>query len=465
MKTKIQILLLALVSSIACANAQEEYAYDRVYTCNQVSNTVSVVDPSTNKLLGEIKLGVPFPNVLSPLYRGQSLVHGLGYSAKLKMLAVVSIGSNSVTLISTETNTILKTIYIGRSPHEATFTPDSKQIWVSVRGEAYISVIDPFLMKEIRRIPVADGPGMVAFTVDGKLAYVCSSFTPELDIVNTATYQIIKRIPVVSPFSPNIFKSPDGKWIAMTHKDVGKVIVINTAMQEVTKVINTGPITNHVSFCYVKDKLTMLVTIGGENKVRVYDVNADFKQTDTVMVGALPHGLWPSKDGKLMYVGLEYGDEVQGINLETMTVLPPVKIGESPQALIYADNAVSGNSDISGLTGLNDTVASEAINLTNSTHPKAIGRIDVRSIGLTDLVEQIFNGLEPNHPYTLALSHSENAPYHADYDINAFTTDKTGRFLGQSTGLVKSNGPDKMAEFKKLILIDNATGGVELVSQ
>ena len=465
MKTKIQILLFALLSFSAYTNAQEKYAHDRVYTGNQVSNTVSVVDPSTNKLLGEIRLGNPYPNVLSPLYRGQSLVHGLGYSSKLKMLVVVSIGSNSVTLISTETNTILKTIYIGRSPHEATFTPDSRQVWISVRGEAYISVIDPFLMKEIRRIPVADGPGMVVFTVDGKLAYVCSSFTPELDIINTATYQIIKRIPVVSPFSPNIFKSPDGKWIAMTHKDVGKVTVINTARQEVTKVINTGPITNHVTFCYIKNKLTMLVTVGGENKVRVYDVNDDFKQTDTIKVGALPHGLWPSKDGKLMYAGLEYGDEVQGINLETMTALLPVKIGQSPQALIYADDAATGDSNISGLTALNDTLASQAITLTNATHPKAIGRIDVRSIGLTDLVEQIFNGLQPSHAYTLALSSSDKAPYHADYEINAFTTDNTGKFLGQSTGLIKSNGSAEMTPFKKLVLIDNATNEVELLSQ
>jgi len=109
--------------------AQSPYSFDRVYTANQVSNTVSVIDPSSNLLLGEIRLGIPYPNVLSPLYRGQSLVHGLRYSPQKKMLAVVSIGSNSVTLISTETNKILKTIYVGRSPHEPTFTPDSRQIW------------------------------------------------------------------------------------------------------------------------------------------------------------------------------------------------------------------------------------------------------------------------------------------------------------------------------------------------
>src|SRR5262245_65828558 len=75
--------------------------HDRVYAANQTSNTVSVIDPSTNQLLGVIRLGDPLPASLSPLYRGQLLVHGLGYSRDGQMLAVVSIASNSVTLIET----------------------------------------------------------------------------------------------------------------------------------------------------------------------------------------------------------------------------------------------------------------------------------------------------------------------------------------------------------------------------
>jgi DNA-binding beta-propeller fold protein YncE len=365
-------------------------------------------------------------------------------------------------LISTEKNKILKTIYIGRSPHEPTFTPDSKQIWTSVRGEAYISIIDVDLMKEVRRVPVADGPGMVTFTTDGKLAYICSSFTPEVDIVSTATYKIIKKIPVTSPFSPNIYTSPDGNWIAMTHKDVGKVTVISTAKQAVTKVLNTGPISNHVTFCYLHKKLMMLVTVGGENKVRVFDVASDFKQIDTVMVGALPHGLWPSKDGKLMYVGLEYADQVQGINLETMKALPAVAIGQSPQALVYADNAVTDINNRSGLTPLNDITATQVLTLKNTAGTKAIGRIAVRSIGLADLVEQIITGLKPGSSYTLALSRSESMPYRADYEINTFTTDATGRYVGQSTGLIKTIGDTGIKAYKHVILINNSTKQIEL---
>src|SRR5512136_2106222 len=60
---------------------------DRVYAAEQFSNTVSVTDPVDNKLLGVIRLGDPQPGNFSPLYRGQVLVHGLGFSPDHHTLA------------------------------------------------------------------------------------------------------------------------------------------------------------------------------------------------------------------------------------------------------------------------------------------------------------------------------------------------------------------------------------------
>ena len=116
--------------------------HDRFYTSDQFSNTVSVIDPATNKLLGVIRLGDPTPGNLSPLYRGQLLVHGMGFSPDHSTLTVVSIGSNSVSFIDTASNAVKHTTYVGRSPHEAFFTPDGKEVWVSVRGENYIAILD-----------------------------------------------------------------------------------------------------------------------------------------------------------------------------------------------------------------------------------------------------------------------------------------------------------------------------------
>src|ERR1700720_1326652 len=115
---------------------------DRVYAAEQFSNTVSVTDPVDNKLLGVIHLGDPQPGNLSPLYRGQVLVHGMGYSFDHRTLAVVSIATNSVSFIDPATNTVKHVTYVGRAPHEAFFTPDGREVWVTVRGENYISVLD-----------------------------------------------------------------------------------------------------------------------------------------------------------------------------------------------------------------------------------------------------------------------------------------------------------------------------------
>src|SRR5262249_56715736 len=78
----------------------------RGYAAEQFSNRVSVTDPSANKLVGVIRLGDPQPGNLSPLYRGQVLVHGMGFSPDHQTLAVVSIGTNSISFIDTATNAV-----------------------------------------------------------------------------------------------------------------------------------------------------------------------------------------------------------------------------------------------------------------------------------------------------------------------------------------------------------------------
>ena len=131
-KTIASTLLAALCALQAAWAGQAPFAQeaadipishrDRVYAAEQFSNTVSVTDPVDNKLLGVIRLGEPSPASFSPLYKGQLLVHGMGFSPDRRTLAVVSIGSNSISFIDTATNAVKHTTYVGRAPHEAFFT-------------------------------------------------------------------------------------------------------------------------------------------------------------------------------------------------------------------------------------------------------------------------------------------------------------------------------------------------------
>jgi len=168
---------------------------DRVYAAEQFSNTVSVTDPADNKLLGVIRLGDPAPGNFSPLYRGQLLVHGMGFSPDHRTLAVVSIGSNSVAFIDTRTNAVKRITYVGRSPHEAFFTPDGKEVWMTVRGENYVSVLDGSTYEEKTRITVPDGPGMQIFSPDGKYGYSVPTTSPKSPPSRSASCRMACGLP------------------------------------------------------------------------------------------------------------------------------------------------------------------------------------------------------------------------------------------------------------------------------
>ena len=415
-------------------------ANDRVYAADQTSNTVSVIDPSINTLLGVIRLGDPVPGALSPLYKGELLVHGLGYSPDSKTLAVVSVASNSVTLIDTATNEINGKVYVGRSPHEAFFTPDGRELWVTVRGENYVSVINPLQMKETRRIEMANGPGMTMFGPDGRYAFVCSSFTPELTVLDAAAHSIIKRVQQASPFCPNIAVSPENDEVWITLKDVGKVQVFDARPPfEQKAVLDTGPITNHVNFVNNHNGKFAYVTIGGSNEVKVFRRGARPELVATIPVGNLPHGIWPSGDGSRVYVALENDERAMAIDTVTNQVIAKIPIGQTTQALVYVPNAAP-NGKVENLVPLGEAGNIVRLHLEagGSTFPNAQASVAVNSLGLLDLVQIAAEGLAPMSQYQVYLAEADQVPFGRLQPLAVLKTNADGAGIVQAIGPLKT---------------------------
>lgn len=413
---------------------------DRVYAAEQFSNTVSVTDPASNKLLGVIRLGDPQPGNFSPLYKGQVLVHGMGFSPDHKTIAVVSIGSNSVTFIDTATNTVKHTTYVGRSPHEAFFTPDGKEVWVTVRGEDYVAVLDGASFEEKARIKVPAGPGMQIFSPDGQYGYVCSSFNPETVVISVADRQIVGRVKQDSPFCPNIAATPDGQQVWFTLKDTGKVQVFNARPPfNPLKTIDTGPITNHVNFARNANGSFAYVTVGGLNQVKVFRTDT-FEQVATIPVGKLPHGVWPAGDGSRVYVGLENADALAAIDTASNRLIATIPIGQAPQAVNYVPNAVPDGDGASGLQplGLAGQTAQLALapakaSGSASNLPTSVTLFDQ---GLTQILQASVTGLEPRKGYLLALSRNRDGRGPLE-PLSAFMTNPAGSAIVNATGPIR----------------------------
>jgi len=433
---------------------------DRIYAAEQFSNTLSVTDPVDNRLLGVIRLGDPSPGNFSPLYKGQVLVHGLGFSPDHRTLAVVSIGSNSVTFIDTATNAVKHTTYVGRSPHEAFFTRDGKEVWVTVRGENYVSVIDATTFEEKTRIITAAGPGMQIFSPDGKYGYVCSSFNPETVVVDVASHKIVGRVKQDSPFCPNIAATPDGRQVWLTLKDVGRTMVFDAKPPfSVLAAFDTGPITNHVNFARTKAGTFAYVTIGGLDQVKVFRTN-DFAQVATIPVGKLPHGVWPSGDGSRIYVGLENADALAAIDTATNTVVGNVPIGQAPQAIAYVPNAVPEGNGLQGLQPLGVAGQVASLSLAEAGAQAGAVRTSVAMFdqGLLQVVQASVTGLKPKSPYVLALAEKADGGG-ALQPLANFSTNPAGSAIVNAIGPIRQIVQSDVAAAQRYLVVAPVVDG------
>src|SRR3979490_2263002 len=422
---------------------------DRVYSAEQFSNTVSVTDPVDNKLVGVIRLGDPQPGNFSPLYKGQVLGPGMGFSPDHKAIAVVSIGSNSVTFIDTATNAVQPTTYRGRSPHEAFFTRDGTEVWVPVRGEDYVAVFDAQSFEEKSRVKVPAGPGMQIFSPDGKYGYVCSSFNPETVVITVDDHQIVGHVKQDSPFCPNIAATPDGKQVWFTLKDIGRTRVFDAQPPfSVLKSIDTGPITNPINSVHNANGMFAYATIGGLNEVKVFRTD-DFSQVATIPVGKLPHGVWPSGDGSRIYVGLENADGMAAIDTATNRRSATSPVGQAPQPITYVPNAVPEGDGTQGLQQLG--VAGQTAHLSlgavtsrgtvggagaAGSEDKAPTSVSLFDQGLIQVLQASVTGLQPKQPYVVALAHEPNGEGALE-PLGAFMTNPAGSAIVNATGAIR----------------------------
>ncbi len=202
---------------------------DRVFITNEDSNTMTVIDPDTLTVATTINLTSfdedprsPFRLVTSgiapthaamihkPLYHGCIDAHGAAPSPDGRLIATSGRGSSNVYLIdtvalrvignvpnpaaspATNAERLSSGVLIGREPHEPTFTRDGRELWVTLRGEDRIAILDvERALKQatgadaaaVRRyLPTVNGPAQVWFSADGKLAFVASQKVPRLDV-------------------------------------------------------------------------------------------------------------------------------------------------------------------------------------------------------------------------------------------------------------------------------------------
>lgn len=247
---------------------------DRVFICNEDSNTLAVIDPTSNTVAGAVNLTSfdedprpPFrlvtagvqPShaamVTKPLYHGAIHIHGAAPSPDNALIATTGRGTSNVYLIdaaslqvignspnpeasdTTNKERITTGLLVGREPHEPTFSRNGTELWVTVRGEDRIAIFDVAAAKSgapsaraLRGyIETMNGPAQAWFSKDGKLAFVASQKMSQIDVFETnfggdghSRPQKVKSVDIKTQdpraFTPFLKTSPDGAEVWFSHK-------------------------------------------------------------------------------------------------------------------------------------------------------------------------------------------------------------------------------------------------------
>lgn len=300
-----------VIATITATSIFSGYAY----IANSNSNTVSVINTSTNAVIKSIPVGMyPFGEALSP--DGSTLY-------------VTNSSSSNVSVISTLSNTVIATIPVGSFPTGVAVSADGNHVFISNSGSGTVSVINAATNQFEFNVQVGGSPqGITVSHQNPNVFYVANGGLNIVSVVDISIdTPITNTIPVSSAYSMAL--SPDDNTLYVTDSNTASnfVYVVNLLTGAiVTKVaVGSGPL----GICVSPDGSRIYAANYGSNTVSVIN-SSGFAILATIPVGKGPDGVSISPDGKTVYVSSITSSTVAAINTTTNTVISTIPVGLAP---------------------------------------------------------------------------------------------------------------------------------------
>ena len=278
------------------------------YLTNSLTNTVSVINATTNVVLNSITVGN------HPV--------GIGVSPDGSKVYVANQNSNSISVISTANNTLTWTVLVGTNPVGVCVSPDGTKAYVTNAVSGTVSVVNTANNTLASTITVGAGPTSICVSPDGAKIFVTNQGSNTVSIINAAN-NTVSAVPVgIAPCGITI--SPDGTKVYVANNSSFNISVINTSSNLVTSTVQVGLNPQGVSIS--PDGSQLYVANYSSNSVSIVNT-ATNAVIATVPVGTNPYGVSVSLDGSKVYVANYSSNSVSIINTATNTVSSTLSIG------------------------------------------------------------------------------------------------------------------------------------------
>jgi YVTN family beta-propeller protein len=221
----------------------------------------------------------------------------------------------TVSVIDPATYRVVETLRTGKGPQHVVPSYSLRTLWVLNNAEGTLTPIDGRTGRPGPNVPVAD-PYNLYFTPDGSAAIVVAEALQRLDFRDPVTMALVQSVPVDCRGVDHMEFTADGRFALATCEFVGKLLKVDLSTRTVVGYLELDPTgLKHRAMpqdirsspdgkvFYVADMMA--------NGVYLIDP-IEFKRIGFIATGRGTHGLYPSRDGRLLYIANRGSNSVLG---------------------------------------------------------------------------------------------------------------------------------------------------------
>ena len=244
--------------------------------------------------------------------------------------------AGTVSVIDPSTMKVIDRFNVGTRPHHVTPSWDLSKLYVNNTESNSLTVIDPRTGKPTSTIPITD-PYNLYFTPDGTKAIVVAERFQRLDFYDANTWAFMKSVSIPWPGVDHADFSADGRYLLASTEFSGEVVKVDTQTMTYVSKADVGGLPIDVKLS--PDGTVLYVANQGRNGVSIVDVDS-MTEIGFLKTGAGAHGLNISRDAATLYVSNRMEGSVSVIDFASRTVRDTWKVGGSPDMIqVSADGS------------------------------------------------------------------------------------------------------------------------------
>lgn len=307
----------------------------RIYVANSDDDHISVIDPTQNKVVDNIRVS---PNP-----------HGIVPSLDKTRFYVSSESKDVLDVVDRKTGKILRSVPIGPRPNNVAITPDGRRVYVCIRKESWVDLVDTASMEKVKSVEVGKGPHNVYGTPDGKYMIATSMDDHKLTAIGVKSEKPEFEIPLEGVPRPlAIDAAPNGAptRLFVQLSNLHGFAVVDYATRKTTEkvLLPDGPpgarplipATFSHGIAIAPDHKTLWVTSLLDNSVSIFSL-PNLQRLGTTHVGHGPDWMTFTPDNQRCYVSNAGSNTVSVLDAATFKELAQIPVGKVPKRIIATD--------------------------------------------------------------------------------------------------------------------------------